>query len=695
MQNRFKNTRFSLMIMLTTITIWFAADCAVFGLKEVGVEVGKGFGAQAQAQIIPSIPEIPAFPDIQSNGNTYHVDKDIGNDDNACTNIASPCETIQAGLNKMSAGDTLIISPGATPYVGEWDIVFTGDSSSWTTIKGEDGQTVEISLIDSGDAGSHGEFSVGETSRYIYIKNLVIEAGSAGWREIYIHDDVENVVFEDVEFDGNDINIYGFIIGETDISPGVTNIYLKNVMVHNTGQYGIIFRKPVTTVVLENVTVHTVPIKDAANDCIAGRSNQGDTYVLKDFYLKNVTVYDCGEQGLDLGVAEGITYIDGLTAYNCNYGAIKLWGNTVWIMNSLFYDNADIGHIEVKLMETAPHHDAAKIYLLHNTFGGGATTKRAVYTQKCSNVNTAIATDWWIYNNIFFSEHPSQESFFMLMPSSDHDVIEEGNNYYFGVSDHRAIGWRDMGVDGCSWGPYTESYTVSYMTDGTWNAGGVYAQFGNGEGNIARYIGDGNGLTNPGFVNLGNDDYYFLSGSFAVDAGIDVGITHDILGNPRDGKPDIGAYEYIPTDTAPPTLSNPSPTGTLSTNTTQTTISLTTNETATCRYSTTPNTAYASMTNTFSTTGGTTHSQIITGLSDGNSYNYYVRCIDEAGNPNTDDFNISFSIASSPSPTTYNILNFAQLIIDWLATAVSTADLNNDGVVNTRDLGIMMSSWEE
>jgi hypothetical protein len=100
-------------------------------------------------------------------------------------------------------------------------------------------------------------------------------------------------------------------------------------------------------------------------------------------------------------------------------------------------------------------------------------------------------------------------------------------------------------------------------------------------------------------------------------------------------------------DTTPPTCSNGSPTGTLTSGTTQTTLSLTTNESATCRYSTTPGTAYASMPNTFSTTGGTTHSQTITGLSDGDSKTYYVRCQDEAGNPNTDDFEISFSVAEA------------------------------------------------
>ena len=61
-------------------------------------------------------------------------------------------------------------------------------------------------------------------------------------------------------------------------------------------------------------------------------------------------------------------------------------------------------------------------------------------------------------------------------------------------------------------------------------------------------------------------------------------------------------------DTTPPSCSNPQPTGELVSGTTQTPISLTTNETATCKYSTNPNTAYASMANTFSTTGSTTHS---------------------------------------------------------------------------------------
>ena len=145
-------------------------------------------------------------------------------------------------------------------------------------------------------------------------------------------------------------------------------------------------------------------------------------------------------------------------------------------------------------------------------------------------------------------------------------------------------------------------------------------------------------------------------------------------------------------DLTPPTLSNGSPSGTLSADTTSTTLSITTNENATCRYSTTTGTSYDSMTNTFTTTGGTNHSTTITGLTNGGSYTYYIRCQDEAGNANTTDYPISFSIAN-PTPV-YTIDNFISLITHWLGIGDQDSDVNNDGIVNARDLGIMMHYWK-
>ncbi len=113
-----------------------------------------------------------------------------------------------------------------------------------------------------------------------------------------------------------------------------------------------------------------------------------------------------------------------------------------------------------------------------------------------------------------------------------------------------------------------------------------------------------------------------------------------------------GKVTVMSTDTTAPTRSSGSPSGSLATGTTQATLSLVTNEAATCKYSTSANTAYASMANTFSTTGGTTHSTAVTGLTNGSTYNYYVRCKDAANNANADDYVITFSVAAAPVDTT-------------------------------------------
>ena len=106
-----------------------------------------------------------------------------------------------------------------------------------------------------------------------------------------------------------------------------------------------------------------------------------------------------------------------------------------------------------------------------------------------------------------------------------------------------------------------------------------------------------------------------------------------------------------PADTTPPVISNGAPSGTLSAGTASTVMNVTTDEAATCRYSTTANTTYANMTNTFSTTNSTSHSTTISGLTNGNNYTYYVRCIDAAGNANTASTAIAFGVASSTQKT--------------------------------------------
>lgn len=106
-------------------------------------------------------------------------------------------------------------------------------------------------------------------------------------------------------------------------------------------------------------------------------------------------------------------------------------------------------------------------------------------------------------------------------------------------------------------------------------------------------------------------------------------------------------YNWL--EIAPPFRSNGQPAGTLPAGTTSTTISLDTDQNATCRYTTDSNPAthrYTRMPNSFSTTGGKTHEENVSGLGNGQTYTYYVRCSGNFFNININDYIIQFNIAA-------------------------------------------------
>lgn len=106
-------------------------------------------------------------------------------------------------------------------------------------------------------------------------------------------------------------------------------------------------------------------------------------------------------------------------------------------------------------------------------------------------------------------------------------------------------------------------------------------------------------------------------------------------------------------DEIPPIVSNPSHTGDLLPyGMTSVVISISTDEIASCRYSTEGGVAYTSMKGSFSYYDGTKkfHVKTITGLAVGKAYDFFVRCKDLAGNVNTGDALISFSVDRSGLP---------------------------------------------
>lgn len=102
------------------------------------------------------------------------------------------------------------------------------------------------------------------------------------------------------------------------------------------------------------------------------------------------------------------------------------------------------------------------------------------------------------------------------------------------------------------------------------------------------------------------------------------------------------------TETVPPFRFNPSPTTTIGGTTLSVEISLETDELAVCKFDYAAGTNYYSMPHTFSNTGMIFHSQVVAVVR--NSLNtIYVRCIDDEGNYNIDDFLIQFYVNDTPT----------------------------------------------
>ncbi|MFA5248783.1 MAG: hypothetical protein WC415_06270, partial [Patescibacteria group bacterium] len=192
----------------------------------------------------------------------------------------------------------------------------------------------------------------------------------------------------------------------------------------------------------------------------------------------------------------------------------------------------------------------------------------------------------------------------------------------------------------------TDNYIDSFAASSTNNLSGPAADAQIPATNARNGVAVTFVSTSTNNFHLDSSDAGAKNNGVPTDAGFVFSNDIDGQSRPSGSAWDIGADEVMEADATPPVLSNGSPSGTLARTTTGTTISVTTDESATCKYATTTGVAYASMANTFSTTGGASHGTTVSGLSSGNTFHYYVRCQDLSGNPNTSDYDITFRVTN-------------------------------------------------
>jgi len=149
-------------------------------------------------------------------------------------------------------------------------------------------------------------------------------------------------------------------------------------------------------------------------------------------------------------------------------------------------------------------------------------------------------------------------------------------------------------------------------------------------------------------INLRLQPYDACAKNSGADLGSSVpAVDLDGIARPQQSGWDVGAYEVVePGIDEPPLRYDGQPEAALASGTTEATLSLRTYRAATCRYATTAGTAYAAMPFPFTSADGTGHQALRSGLTDGQTYDFFVRCTDGSVT-NQDDFRISFPVDSA------------------------------------------------
>ena len=110
----------------------------------------------------------------------------------------------------------------------------------------------------------------------------------------------------------------------------------------------------------------------------------------------------------------------------------------------------------------------------------------------------------------------------------------------------------------------------------------------------------------------------------------------------------VGVGPVDTTEIIPPFRFNGAPTTTIIGVTLNVEIFLETDELAICKFDRVPGTAFGAMPNTFSGTGLIYHTSVVPVTPD-SLQKFYIRCIDDEGNFNIDDYEIAFAVSAVPT----------------------------------------------
>jgi hypothetical protein len=392
-------------------------------------------------------------------GNAYYV-ATLGSNSNPGTE-AQPWLTIGHALGRITGGSTLYVKEGT--YNEELYITGpSGTAGNPTTIRAYPGHTVIL----RGNGVHTGRNKIAGASY--------------------------------MTFDGFTMTNYN----QGPFVESANNIVVQNCTIYGVGQEGLRVYLNSSYVTIDGCTVHdTRQWKYNGEGIYIGTGDSSPLDNTHHVIIRNSTIYNTPDEGIELKIGTHHVTVDGNTLYNVNLGSD-------WSQNG-----NNVGAIEVNhAVGSFQHYGSNPDHIIRNNI--------------IHDVKTAIraGTGSTIYNN----------------------VIWEVSGY-------------GIYVDNAS----NESYT-RFIYQNTIHAGSANAVFhAGGNQDVKNNIGPStaNNLpANPAYfvsVTKGSENYHLVSGAAPINAGVVTSITTDKDGVSRPQGPawDIGAYEYngdAPPDTTPP-----------------------------------------------------------------------------------------------------------------------------------------------
>ncbi|MGB7568086.1 MAG: right-handed parallel beta-helix repeat-containing protein [Chitinivibrionales bacterium] len=373
----------------------------------------------------------------------------------ACVNsgngtLAKPYCTIAYAISRMSGGDTVYVRAGT--YNEQLYITGpAGNASSNTTIAVYPGDTVLL----LGNGTNTGRCKIANT---------------------------------------NHITLQGFTI--TNSNQGLfidssTNIVVNDCTIHHVGQEGLHIHYNSSNVTIDHCLIHdTRQWQYDGEGIYIGTSDAAPVDNTNNVMVRNTTIYNAPDEGIELKIGTHHITIEGNTIYNVNLGSD-------WSQNG-----NDVGAIEV-----------------NNAVGSvqnyGGDPQQVIRNNFIHDVKTAIraGTGSTVYNNVIWNVR--------------------GYGIY---------------VDNQSNDPYTRA-----MYHNTIDATPANAVFHvGGAQDVRNNIGPATARNLPTqdayYVDKAGADYHLVKGTAPIDAGDDltsiVPTDRDGVSRKTNGAPDMGAYEY-------------------------------------------------------------------------------------------------------------------------------------------------------